>query len=126
MNDYEMLERLEREMVAALERNDADALSAIWDDEFVFTDPHGQTISAAECQNNLRSGKLRIVRAKIDDLTVRVFEDTGIVVGIVTLEGHAGARRYDGAYSFIDVYSRRNGRWRVVLSSGDRVKPFVV
>ena len=58
--------------------------------------------------------------AEIQTIRVQVFGDTGVVLGYITLQGRAGKTRYDGDYSFLDVYAKRDGRWRAVLSSGDR------
>ncbi len=123
MNDEIALERLEREWVAALVRGDTATLERIWDSSFVFTDPRGQSLSRDDCLRDLASGALRIAKAEVRSLHCHAFGDTGVVLGTIALSGWSGAAAYDGEYSFVDVYSRRHGEWRAVLSSGDLVAP---
>lgn len=125
MSDERVLEQMEREWVDALRRGDAEALGRIWDEKFVFTDPNGQSLSRDECLRGLASGALRLDDAELRRMQVQVFGDTGVVLGYVSLRGRAGKTSYEGEYSFVDVYSRQDGRWRAVLSSGDRVKPLM-
>jgi ketosteroid isomerase-like protein len=120
MDDARELERLEREWVDALRAGDSATLERIWDEEFVFTDPGGHTLSREECLRDLASGALSLEEASLRSLRVQVFGDTGVVLGYVTLVGKAGRTRYDGDYDFMDVYAKRDGRWRAVLSSGGR------
>jgi ketosteroid isomerase-like protein len=122
MTDEELLERLEREWVEALRRGDAETLGRIWDDEFVFTDPGGRSLSREQCLRDLASGTLRLEHAELRRMRVQVFDLTGVVLGYISLRGRAGDTTYDGDYSFVDVYAKRGGRWRAVLSSGDRAK----
>jgi ketosteroid isomerase-like protein len=125
MDDQGELERLERDLVEAMRVGDRDALVAIWDDEFVFTDPDGRSLMRDECLEKLDEGTIRFKEASLSSMQVRVFGDTAVVLGIVTLRGWAGDFVFDGDYSFMDVYRKFDGRWRAVLSSGDRAAPFV-
>jgi ketosteroid isomerase-like protein len=122
MSDEHLLERLEREWVDALRRGDTEALDRIWDEGFVFTDPDGQSLSREQCLAAVASGSLTFESAEIRRMQARVFGDTGVVLGCITLHGQAGSRTYNGDYSFVDVYSKRGERWRAVLSSGDRAR----
>ena len=122
MTDAETLESLERWWVDALRDGDTEALTQIWDEQFVFTDPGGVSLSRDECLEQLASGAIALDVAEIQKIGVQVFGDTGVVLGYITLRGRAGKTRYDGDYSFLDVYAKRDGRWRAVLSSGDRAQ----
>ena len=122
MNDEELLDQLERRWVSALQHKDATALAEIWDQDFVFTDPDGKLMSREQCLTELAAGTLAIEDAQVRRLKVQVFGDTGVVLGIIALRGRAGKTRYDGEYSFMDVFAKRSGRWRAVLSSGDRAQ----
>jgi ketosteroid isomerase-like protein len=122
MSDEAILEQLERDWVDALTRGDAAALDRIWDDGFIFTDPSGRTLSREECLSGLESGDLKIEVAEILRIRVKIAGDTGIVLGFIALKGRARQTQYDGEYDFLDVYARRDGRWRAVLSSGERAK----
>ena len=125
MDDATELERLERELVEALGRGDGEALARILDDAFVFTDPSGRSLSRDRCLEEIRRGELAFDEAELRSARARVFGETGVVVGSIWLRGRAGEMGYDGEYSFVDVYRKADGRWRAVLSSGDRAAPFV-
>ena len=119
MTDEQELEQLERDWVDALRRGDGDTLAQIWDRDFVFTDPRGHSLSRDACLHGIKAGALRITEADVRFVRAHVFGDTGVVVGTIALRGVAGTTAYDGDYSFVDVYARRQGQWRAVLSSGD-------
>jgi ketosteroid isomerase-like protein len=119
MTDEQVLEQLERDWVDALRRGDGDTLDRIWDRAFVFTDPRGHSLSRDDCLRDIRAGALRMGEAEVRRLRVHVFGDTAVVVGTIALRGVAGTTAYDGEYSFVDVYARRQGQWRAVLSTGD-------
>lgn len=125
MEDQAELERLERDLVEAMRVGDRDALVAIWDDAFVFTDPDGRSLMRDECLEKLAEGTIRFREASLSSMQVRVFGETAVVLGIVVLRGWAGDFVFDGDYSFMDVYRKSDGSWRAVLSSGDRAAPFV-
>lgn len=122
INDEDILEQLERRWVTALVQRDASELGEIWDQAFVFTDPEGKVMSREQCLAELAAGKLAIEDAQVLRLKVQVFGETGVVLGIIALRGRSGKTKYDGEYSFMDVFAKRDGRWRAVLSSGDRAQ----
>lgn len=123
MDDREAVRQLEEEWIEALRQADVAALERIWDDDFVFTDPNGQALSKVRCLREMAAGALHFNAIAVRSMQIRVFDDTAVVVGIIWLEGRAGESDYRGEYSFFDVYLRRAGGWRAVLSSGDRVVP---
>ena len=125
MNDLRELERLEAEMIEALREGDGARLAEIWDEAFVFTGPNGRSLSRDECLEEMGEGHIRIKEAELLSVQPRVFEETGVVVGVIRLHGWVGEYVFDGEYSFVDVYRKAGGRWRAVLSSGDRAAPFV-
>jgi ketosteroid isomerase-like protein len=125
MDDVKELERLEAELVEAMRTGDREALVRIWDEEFVFTDPDGRSLTRDECLEELDRGNIRIKEASLGSVQVRVFGDTGVVLGMIELRGWAGKFVFDGEYSFMDVYRKVGGRWLAVLSSGDRAAPLV-
>jgi hypothetical protein len=47
---------------------------------------------------------------------VRVYEDTAVLTARVTNTAHHAGQRYDADEWTTDVFVRREGRWRCVLS----------
>lgn len=119
MDDDIRLRALEQNWVKALVARDVEMLASLWTDEFVFTDPHGNSLSRDRCLEGIASGEIAFTSAEVRSMHVRVLDDTGIVLGIIALDGQAGSHRYAGDYSFFDVYRRAGRDWRAVLSSGD-------
>jgi ketosteroid isomerase-like protein len=125
VTDEATLEELERQWVSALCTRDVETLASLWSDRFVFSDPYGRSLSRELCLAQVANGDIAFTRADIRSLHVRVFGDTGIVFGVILLDGQAGQRRYNGELSVVDVYQREGIRWRAVLSSGEHVSAAV-
>ena len=54
---------------------------------------------------------------KIDDLQVRFYGDTGIVVGQGTIKAHEGKQNLlGGKFVWTDTFIKQSGVWKVVAS----------
>ena len=54
---------------------------------------------------------------KIDDLRVRLYGDTGIVVGEGIIKAHGGRQDLlDGKFVWTDTFVKQGGQWKVVAS----------
>lgn len=71
---------------------------------------------------DVKSGKLAYKAITLRDMKVRVFGNTGIVQGYDDEKSNYGKDDTSGAYSWIDVFVNRNGKWVVVGSQVTKVK----
>ncbi len=53
---------------------------------------------------------------RVSQARVRVYGDTAVLTARVTNSAHHGGHRYDADEWTTDVFIRREGRWRCVLS----------
>lgn len=120
--DERQVIRLEAELIEAFRLNDAAALERILADDFVFTDPHGESVTKDLWLADLRSGAFAFESVGMENVRVRLAGDAALVTGLVTLKARARAGGYNGQFGVIDVYMKRQGRWQLVLSTGEHAK----
>jgi len=115
--DEQLVEQLERELIAAFLRGDPEALDRILADDFTFTDPHSAPLTKAQWLADLASGHLAFESIESDDLRVTIHEDTALAAGQVTMKARSAQGGYSGQYHYTDVYVKQAGRWRAILST---------
>ena len=120
--DERQVGQLEQELIEAFRRNDTRALDRIMADDFVFTDPRGASITKEIWLEDLASGAFAFESVEIEDIRVRLAGDAALVTGLVTLEARSRAGSYNGRFGVVDVYMKREGRWRLALSTGEHAK----
>ena len=89
-------------------RLEAENCTVVW--------PDGSIVNKRE---DLASMTADIVFAefKIDDLQVRLYGDTGIVVGQGTIKAHEGKQNLlGGKFVWTDTFIKQDGAWKVVAS----------
>ena len=63
------------------------------------------------------TGDMVFTEFKIDDLRVRLYGDTGIVVGQGTIRAHKGKQDLlGGKFVWTDTFVKQGGQWKVVAS----------
>ena len=55
------------------------------------------------------------------DMSVRVYGDAAVVIGIVSLKGTAGGKPFDANMRFTDTFVRRDGQWRMVAAQVTKI-----
>ena len=108
--DRQALQNLEEKWLQS--EDNPDALQNILGDDFVHALSFG-FISKEEQLQYLRRKKPRpnLDQKSFEDLRVRIYENCGIVNGIVMLTAPDGHKERT---IFSDVFVRRNGRWEAV------------
>src|SRR5262252_3730109 len=121
INSEQSLKAAEEQLAGALNNRDREALGKMLDEQFICTDYNGQAINKAQYIDAV----LKIIRVDsftLDEMTVRVFGDTGVVAGRwsgkMTVEGKTS----DFAVRFTDTFVKRLGQWRVVASQITRIR----
>jgi ketosteroid isomerase-like protein len=121
-DDERQVGQLEQDLIEAFRRNETHALARIMADDFVFTDPRGASITKDLWLEDLGSGAFAFESVEIENMRVRLAGDAALVTGIVTLKARSRAGGYNGQFGVIDVYMKREGRWQLVLSTGEHAK----
>jgi len=114
------LKDAEHAWAEAFKNRDAKTLNSILDDRFIFTDDEGQAINKAQYIEAVLQS-IKVDSYKLEDMTVQVFGDTGVVagrwIGKMTVQGKDAS----GAFRYTDTFIKRLGRWRVVASQDTRI-----
>lgn len=119
-NIEQSLKDLELQWNEAFKNRDGDALDRILDDQFIFTDDDGQVLNKSQYVDSVMRA-IKIESYKLDDVTVRVFGDTGVVVGRWSGKFTVDGKDSSGEFRYTDTFVRRLGGWRVVASQDTRI-----
>jgi len=66
---------------------------------------------------------IKVESYSLDEMTVRVFADTGVVTGSWTGKMTIDGKDASGAFRYTDTFVKRLGRWRAVASQDTRMPP---
>ena len=120
--DEAALRAIEEKWDAANLKGDAAALGAIFADTFISTTNEGKVRTKAEVLADLKSGAIKYQVAKVDDMKVYLYGDTGIVSGRWTGKYVENGKNVETVERYTDTYVRQNGQWRCVASHGSTIK----
>lgn len=116
------LKAAEHQCMEAFKNRDREALNRILDDQFIFTDAEGQVFNKTQ-YIDAATRVIKVESYSMDDMTVRVFGDTGVVAGRwtgrLTIDGKDASENV----RYTDTFVRRLGRWRVVASQDTKMPP---
>lgn len=116
------LRHLNEAWVMAMTRGDGATLDRIMADDFVFSYPlegDDKEQFIADCT----SGDLKVENIQRDQVSVRVFGATAIVTARDTTKWIYHGRELAGQYKVINVYSRRDGEWRLCALQACPINP---
>ena len=99
----------------ALAKRDVTTLDDIWADDYTFTNPHGDFLTKKQRLENIRSAHTQIESVGSEDQDVRVYGDTAVITGRVTLKG-----KYSGKEA---RWTTRRGRAVRPRRRGSRAEP---
>ena len=89
-------------------RLEAENCTVVW--------PDGSIVNKREDLKSM-TGDIGFTEFQIDDLQVRLYGDTGIVVGQGTIKAHEGKQNLlGGKFVWTDTFIKQNGEWKVVAS----------
>ena len=108
------VERLERDLVAAIARTDLARYDQIVADDYVVFDASGKELTKKEIVESYRSGARGYSGLEIYDVHARVFGDTAVVTARTRGFRHEEGRDVPNRVRYIRVYARRAGRWQAV------------
>jgi len=103
------------EIIEALGRNDVAALDRLYADDYIVTQSFGIT-SKAQLLDAYKSGRLKYTSASDKDRVIRVYGDTAVTTGILTLKGQNPNGDFTSNTRFTAVFLKQQGRWRLVAA----------
>ena len=113
--DEEALLQMERDWTAAWLKQDAAALDAIMADGFV-ENYQGQATAKKQFIADMKAGIYKVESTEVSDMRAVVFGDQAVVSGISMTKSTMRGKDTSGKSRWTDVYEKRDGRWRAVVS----------
>ena len=120
--DEAALTAMEEKWNAANLKGDAGALNAIFADTFVSTESDGTVRTKAEVVTALKSGEIKFLASKSNDMKVFLYGDAGVVTGRWAGKFILKGKTVETVERFTDTYVRQNGQWRCVATQGTTAK----
>jgi hypothetical protein len=112
---------LDHERIAAYLQGDTELFDRIWIDGFIFTFPFGQFTNKAQEIANIKSGDIAFKSLNTDNIKVKVYGNTAVMAGHLTMSGQYKDRDIGGQYSYTDVLQKQHKYWQIAASYATRI-----
>lgn len=122
IDDTEQIKKIERQLAAALAKNDETGLKEWLADDWKFVGSDGEVTGRDDLLAAMRSGQLKFQSYELSEVKVRIYGDAAVVIGKGAAKGHLGDEAFDEHDVFTDVFIRKDGKWRCVSSHSTEVE----
>ena len=114
--DEQALMKIQHEWAEARVKGDSSYTRRIEAEDCTIVWPDGRIVNKREDLQTM-TGDIVFTEFKIDDLQVRLYGDTGIVVGEGMIKAHKGKQvLLGGKFVWTDTFVKQGGQWKVVAS----------
>jgi ketosteroid isomerase-like protein len=118
--DEQTLIRIQREWAEARVKGDSSYARRVEANDCTIVWPDGSIVDKQQDLQTM-TGDIVFAEFKIDDLRVRLYGDTGIVVGQGTIRANKGKQDLlGGKFVWTDTFVKEGGEWKVV---GSQITP---
>jgi hypothetical protein len=110
---------LERQLSAALVREDAAVLDRLWSNDLVFTFPNGKVSNKAQRlagQKPPAQSSQSESQTTNDEVKVFLYGDTAVVTVLSTWSGKENNQAYSSQFQATHVWVKQEGRWQLVAA----------
>lgn len=108
------------EIVAAIDRNDADAFDRISTGDYTFVNPAGRVWNKKEYLELIRSGTLKVESYTRDEESIRFYGNTAVVIYRSTPHGTFKGQELSNQRRVTTILVKQDGRW---LTAGRQSTP---
>ena len=110
------LMKIQREWAEARVKGDSSYTQRLEAEDCTIVWPDGRIVNKREDLKSMTSD-IVFTEFKIDDLQVRLYGDTGIVLGQGTIKAHEEKQNLvGGKFVWTDTFLKKDGVWKVVAS----------
>jgi ketosteroid isomerase-like protein len=109
--DEQQLRKLEQDWAESYVKRDPSFAQKNMTDDFTFIGPEGNMVNKADYIKGV-TGPISFTQFKIDDLRIRTYGDTAVVLGLATITAKTGEKDESGQYSFTDVFVKQKNEWK--------------
>ena len=115
-DDEQALIKIQHQWAEARLKGDSSYTRRLEADDCTIVWPDGSVVNKrADLQT--MTGDIVFTKFKVDDVQVRLYGDTGIVVGQGTIRAQKGKQDLlDGKFVWTDTFVKHGGEWKVVAS----------
>jgi len=114
--DEQALIKIQHEWAEARMKGDTSYTRRLEAEDCTVVWPDGSIVNKREDLKSM-TGDIVFTEFKIDNLNVRFYGDTGIVVGQGTIRAHEGKQNLlGGKFVWTDTFVKQHGEWKVVAS----------
>ena len=117
----QILEKLERDWVEAMQNNDVAFVDSVLAPEFIATYGDGTRGDRAHELRLVKEFNSQVDEWIVDEVTVKVFGDTAVVWFTQRMTGPVQGKPTQIVTRYMDIFVNRNGRWLCVGSQSTRV-----
>jgi len=115
-DDEHTLIKIQNEWAEARMKGDSSYTRRLEAENCTVVWPDGSIVNKQEDLKSM-TGDIVFTEFKVDGLQVRLYGDTGIVVGQGTINAHEGRQNLlGGKFVWTDTFIKRGGAWKVVAS----------
>ena len=111
--DEEQLRKIEQDWADAYVKRDTSFAQKITAEDFAFVGPDGNVVKKDDYVKSM-TGDTVFSEFKLENLNVRTYGDTAVVIGTCTIKAKAKDEDESGTYSFTDVFVKQKGEWKAV------------
>jgi ketosteroid isomerase-like protein len=114
--EEQALMKIQHEWAEARVKGDSSYTRRLEAEDCTIVWPDGSIVNKQQDLQTM-TGDIVFTEFRIDDLRVRLYGDTGIVVGQGTIKAHKGTQDLlDGKFVWTDTFAKQGGQWKVVAS----------
>ena len=110
------LAKVEAEFANAIVKNSPEEIRQFVSDDWIIINADGGIIDRQRFLEVIKSGTLTHEMMESDDIRVRVYGDSAVVSAITRSKGKFMGQEFTTHERSTDVFVRRDGRWRCVLT----------
>ena len=114
--DEQALIKIQHDWADARLKRDSSFPKQIEAEDFTVVWFDGRIVNKEEDVKTYESDDATFTEFKIDDLKVRFYGDTAIVVGQGSIKAHTKTQDLSGQYVWTDTFVKMRGEWKAVAS----------
>jgi len=112
----EELVKVEKEFTDAIVRNNPEKIREFVTEDWIIINADGGIIEMERFLEVIRSGALTHETMESDEMRVRVYGDSAVVSALTRSKGKFVGQEFTTHERSTDVFVRRDGKWRCVLT----------
>lgn len=115
-----LITKMEEDRVLAGVRKDVTAIAAVTAEDYVQIDLDGNVRDKAAALMRIESTGIQLQSNAVDEMVVRIFGDTALVMGRSTPKGIIDGKDFP-PIRYSRLYVKRGGHWQVVMFQMTRI-----